>query len=138
MGGLHGAAPAGREGLLRGGVVVLHDISERKRAEGRIRRLNEELEERVRVRTAELVEANRDLTTKNQENEMFVYSVSHDLRSPLVNLQGFGKELGKGCQALRVLLTEEGVPAAVRQRGSALLDGNMTRRSASSRRPCCG
>ncbi len=124
---LTGAPLRDEQGHLRGGVVVLHDISERKRAEEQVRRLNEELEERVRERTAALVEANRDLTAKNQENEMFVYSVSHDLRSPLVNLQGFSKELGKGCQALRALLADENVPTAVRQRGSALLDGAMTK-----------
>jgi signal transduction histidine kinase/CHASE3 domain sensor protein len=115
------------KGVLRGGVVVLHDITERKRAEEQVRRLNEELEVRVRERTAELVEANRDLKAKNQENEMFVYSVSHDLRSPLVNLQGFGKELGKGCKTLAALLTEDAVPETVRQRGLALLNGNMTK-----------
>ncbi len=45
-------------------------------------------------RNEELTEANRELDSKSRENEMFVYSVSHDLRSPLVNLQGFCRELG--------------------------------------------
>lgn len=79
--------------------VAFHDVSDRKRVEAEVRQLNERLEERVLLRTAELAEANRDLAHKNDENEMFVYSVSHDLRSPLVNLQGFSKELEKGCQA---------------------------------------
>jgi two-component system NtrC family sensor kinase len=43
-------------------------------------RLNDELELRVKQRTAELAAANHDLAAKSQENEMFVYSVSHDLQ----------------------------------------------------------
>jgi PAS domain S-box-containing protein len=107
--------------------VAFQDVSERKRAEAEIRRLNEELEARVRSRTAELEAANRDLAQKNAENEMFVYSVSHDLRSPLVNLQGFSKELEKACLQLKSLLAGETVPPDVGDRGRILLDGKMAK-----------
>src|SRR4051812_25042940 len=62
------------------------DITDRKRAEEEVQRLNEVLEERVRQRTAELEASTREL-------DAFAYSVSHDLRAPLRSLAGFSEVL---------------------------------------------
>ena len=58
------------------------------------------LKTRLEARAQELAGVNEELRQETQDNEMFIYSVSHDLRSPLVNLQGFSKELQVSCDEL--------------------------------------
>ena len=96
-------------------VLVVTDIDERKKAEEEISRLNTELEQRVRTRTAEYEAANREL-------ESFAYSVSHDLRAPLRAINGFSQiltdEYGKA-------LDETGQDHLARIRAATLRMGGL-------------
>jgi light-regulated signal transduction histidine kinase (bacteriophytochrome) len=89
------------------GLVVtslIRDITERKQVEQQISKLNKELEHRA----IELENANKEL-------EAFSYSVSHDLRSPLQNIDSFSLIL---MEDYANRLDPEGVDYVQRLRGS--------------------
>ncbi|WP_045234104.1 ATP-binding protein [Deinococcus pimensis] len=73
-------------------VSTSKDVTDRKRIEAEMHALNASLEQRVRDRTAQLEDVNKEL-------EAFAYSVSHDLRTPLRHIASFAdltrRELGK-------------------------------------------
>jgi PAS domain S-box-containing protein len=77
------------DGNIKGIICVSIDITERRRAENELSRLNNELEQKVRERTLQLQEANNEL-------ESFAYSISHDLRAPIRHIDGFAKIMFKG------------------------------------------
>jgi PAS domain S-box-containing protein len=74
------------DGSLRWLEGFITDISEKEAAKQEVRRLNEELEAKVKSRTAQLQAANADM-------EAFGYSLAHDMRAPVAAVIGFGQAL---------------------------------------------
>ena len=105
----------GYEATLARVIVSAVDVTAQKQAERQLRSLNEELDERVKERTAQLENANNEL-------ESFSYTVSHDLRTPLRAIDGFSRQLLEG---YRGSLDEKGVHYLERVRAAAQRMGGM-------------
>jgi signal transduction histidine kinase len=67
-------------------ILIRRSVAQRDEANAKLEAANLDLEATIAERTSELEEA-------NQELQRYAYIVSHDLRSPLVNIMGFTAEL---------------------------------------------
>ncbi|WP_455676134.1 ATP-binding protein [Pseudoalteromonas rhizosphaerae] len=74
--------------VLNGLALIIRDISKEKAAEIKVKRLNSELESKVRNRTQDLAEA-KDQAIKNSDlKSAFISNISHELRTPLNGVIG--------------------------------------------------
>lgn len=79
-------------------LLAIEDITHRKQAELEMQRLNTELEQ------------------KADELQQILYITTHDLRSPLVNIEGFNKEMEASLKELNEVLNDEAIPAEIKNR----------------------
>jgi PAS domain S-box-containing protein len=80
--------------------AIVRDISRRKKfeqdvvlAQNELRKINNELETRIEARTFDLEESNKNLKRVNTDLDNFIYTASHDLKAPILNIEGLIKEL---------------------------------------------
>lgn len=116
------APPLGGDDEIAALDAVLHQTSARLRV---AEREQAALKAQLQARATDLARANDYLRQETQDNEMFIYSVSHDLRSPLVNLQGFSKELDVSCANLRKQVDAAGLPAPEHRAMTVVLDNDV-------------
>jgi signal transduction histidine kinase len=99
---VHGTPIKDEAGVVWASLASFSDITERKQRE----------QERERLL--------RELAQKNDELEKLLYAASHDLRSPLVNIEGFSHRLEKACNELEIMTANSVLAEPIRIRAAEL------------------
>ncbi|MEI8372104.1 MAG: ATP-binding protein [Planctomycetota bacterium] len=105
--------------------LTISDISEHKRAEDDVKAAQDALLVQQRREQQRLKKLNRELNSRNRDLNDFVLVATHDLRAPLVNIQGFIDTLASDCNQARAAVAN--IPNAKTLQGMLLplLDGDI-------------
>lgn len=102
------------DGKMIGLLAIGQDITERKRAE-----------EVILTNERQLNELNQQLSLKNEELQSIVYISSHDLKTPLVNINGFSALLIEHCEKMKELLNKCDIDAETKKEITVLLNDDI-------------
>ena len=91
----------------------------------RTKKSNQSLEQKVVQSSHELVKTNELLEKKNSELEQILYAASHDLRTPLIGVQGFSQELQYLCDTLKEEISNSGVTLEEGAKLQEILDSDI-------------
>jgi len=105
--------------VIKGNIARLAPAVERELREAEMRRERRRAE-KERERLLE------ELEDKSKTLEQLLFISSHDLRSPLVNIQGFAREMEQSLQELRLSLEEKDIPSAVKEKLAVTIDEDIT------------
>lgn len=86
--------------------------------------LENEITERNRIEK-ELENLNEKLELRNKELKQITYITSHDLRSPLVSIQGFTSEIENSLSHLSAILDVDDVPLTIREEVASILGSDI-------------
>jgi len=105
--------------VMKGNIARLAPAVERELREAEMRRERRRAEqERERLLA--------DLEDKSKELGQLLFISAHDLQEPLVNIQGFARELELSLQKMRLSLEEEDIPPAVKEKLAVTIDEDIT------------
>ncbi len=70
-------------------------------------------------------EIQNEIFAKNEELENYLYIASHDLRSPLVNIQGFSRRLQKHADSIKTIITDSSISPGIKSDLDHIIDEDI-------------